>query len=746
MMAGRQHLRIGVFIPNGAQLLDLSPVDLFGMLSSAYLTACQLPAPLVNLGIPSTIHYISVPKIGSQVEMTASAFLRITKTIHDVEVQPGMLDILLIPGPDPASIFEEDVLKFVRHHAGWKGKGGEMADILSICTGCFILGQSGVLKGKRASGPRAIIPTLRKKFPDTVWVDDKRWVIDGNIWSSGGITNGQEMVAAYLREKLPGPVTEAVVAMAEVGEKGIEYSTGKTTATLWFVCKNTHELATAVQIIALYGLEVPCGDIIIPAVPDFPATFRITMAAIDPSAPAEIDENSDGATRPRATLKIIRQSSEGSDNDEEDDDPDYLQSLLAASDSEEEDSEEEELNGGPSDPAKSKKAQRQAALQQLMDSIHGDSDEEMEDTINGTNGTKEDKKGKAKATSDEEEDSEEESDDGEDIEIEEFVLCTLDTEKNYQQPLDITIAENESVFFKVSGTHTIYLTGNYVIPDDNGHNHHHEVYDSDDSEDEDYDLSPDEDELELDIDEDESDALDQLEDPRIIEVDTDEEEAPKLVKADKKGKNKRAADKIDEGTSLDEIMAKSLKPDEEPKLSKKQSKRLKKNDGQAVTVKSDEPKTEDPQSAKSDKSDKKVQFAKNLEQGPTGSAKAEVVTPVKESGKATLGVKTVNGVKIDDKKLGTGRVCKKGDRVSMRYIGKLTDGKVFDANKKGKPFSFKLGLGDVIQGWDIGVAGMAIGGERKITVPAHLAYGKKTIPGIPANSTLIFDLKLLEIK
>ena len=67
------------------------------------------------------------------------------------------------------------------------------------------------------------------------------------------------------------------------------------------------------------------------------------------------------------------------------------------------------------------------------------------------------------------------------------------------------------------------------------------------------------------------------------------------------------------------------------------------------------------------------------------------------------------------------------------------------ANKKGKPFSFKLGGGEVIKGWDIGVVGMSVGGERRITVPASLAYGSKAMPDIPANSTLIFDLKLLEV-
>ncbi len=70
----------------------------------------------------------------------------------------------------------------------------------------------------------------------------------------------------------------------------------------------------------------------------------------------------------------------------------------------------------------------------------------------------------------------------------------------------------------------------------------------------------------------------------------------------------------------------------------------------------------------------------------------------------------------------------------------------FTANKKGPPFSFTLGRGEVIKGWDIGVAGMKVGGERRLTIPANLAYGSQKQSGIPANSTLIFDVKLMGIK
>jgi transcriptional regulator GlxA family with amidase domain len=183
-MAASKHLRIGVFIPRTVQLLDISPIDLFGMLDPKYLAECKLSAPLIATGIPSTIHYIPTPTAGSHIELTAGATLQVSKTIQDPEVQAGKLDILLVPGPDPSAVFEEEVLEFVSKHAGWRGKNGETTVILSICTGCIVLGQSGVLKGRKATGPRAIVPQLEKDFPEVQWVDDKRWVHDGNIWSS----------------------------------------------------------------------------------------------------------------------------------------------------------------------------------------------------------------------------------------------------------------------------------------------------------------------------------------------------------------------------------------------------------------------------------------------------------------------------------------------------------------------------------------------------------------------------------
>jgi FK506-binding nuclear protein len=130
------------------------------------------------------------------------------------------------------------------------------------------------------------------------------------------------------------------------------------------------------------------------------------------------------------------------------------------------------------------------------------------------------------------------------------------------------------------------------------------------------------------------------------------------------------------------IEHKLSKAEEEPKLSKKQLKKLKNNKGEAVEVEKKADKADKTADAKSAKGDKKVQFAKNLEQGPTGPAAADKG--------AKLGVKVVNGVTLDDRKLGQGRVVKKGNKVGVRYIGKLQDGKVFDckiAPYHTRPFS-----------------------------------------------------------
>ena len=104
-------------------------------------------------------------------------------------------------------------------------------------------------------------------------------------------------------------------------------------------------------------------------------------------------------------------------------------------------------------------------------------------------------------------------------------------------------------------------------------------------------------------------------------------------------------------------------------------------------------------------------------------------------------------LEIETLKEGTGDEAVTGKKVTVHYVGTLTDGKKFDSSRdRGRGFSFTLGAGMVIKGWDQGVAGMKVGAVRKLTIPPHLAYGDKGFPGaIPPGSTLIFEVELLSV-
>ena len=119
--------------------------------------------------------------------------------------------------------------------------------------------------------------------------------------------------------------------------------------------------------------------------------------------------------------------------------------------------------------------------------------------------------------------------------------------------------------------------------------------------------------------------------------------------------------------------------------------------------------------------------------------------PTKVTGEPT---KTASGLEYWDIKVGTGAVAQVGQHVKVDYTGWLTNGKKFDSSVgTGKPFDFMLGAGQVIKGWDEGIAGMKVGGKRQLHIPPALAYGPAGYTTlIPPNSTLIFDVRLVEVK
>jgi len=127
---------------------------------------------------------------------------------------------------------------------------------------------------------------------------------------------------------------------------------------------------------------------------------------------------------------------------------------------------------------------------------------------------------------------------------------------------------------------------------------------------------------------------------------------------------------------------------------------------------------------------------------------AETATSQGENEKEEIMQESGSGLQYLDIRPGNGASPSPGSTVSVHYTGTLTDGTKFDSSHdRGKPFSFQIGLGKVIQGWDEGVMSMKVGGKRKLVIPPELGYGSAGAGGvIPPNATLVFEVELLDVK
>ncbi|KDQ21908.1 hypothetical protein BOTBODRAFT_26316 [Botryobasidium botryosum FD-172 SS1] len=324
---------------------------------------------------------------------------------------------------------------------------------------------------------------------------------------------------------------------------------------------------------------------------------------------------------------------------------------------------------------------------------------------------------------DEEDDEEEESTE----ERQDTIIASLIPGKIEAQQLDLVFVEQEDVILEVTGKNAVYLTGNYIeqgpsIPYDS---------DDEDSDEEGYGL----DEVSSDVEVSMGD-IDQLE----LGSEDDESRFEELDDAKPEpanGKKRKTTDAMDE----DEAPAIHLSKSQKKKLKaagglaipagegKKEKKAEVKKDGAKKEAKKDEPKKAEVTKKDGKKDGKEAH--KEKKEGKDKKSGKKYTTP--------------SGLVIEDHFVGDGPAARIGQRLKMRYILKLDNGKVIDKNTAGTPFAFRLGKGEVIKGWDEGLVGMTVGSERKLTVPSALGYGRQKIPDIPPNSTLHFEVKLLGV-
>ena len=221
-------LRIGVLVCPDVQLFDLSTIDLLGCMSINYLQQMPFLSDEFKALTP-TIEFVYVAPFAQgtastpapELSLTCNITLKATYTYDSLEVAPGTFDAIVVPGPSPDIKLESGALKWLKSQSEAQG-----TDILSVCTGLYVCAQAGIADGKSVSGPRGAQADLKAKYQSLKLVGNEyRWVKDGNLWSSGGITNGNDLMIAYARGSghFPAEVVDFSIGWCDVVDRGQLY-------------------------------------------------------------------------------------------------------------------------------------------------------------------------------------------------------------------------------------------------------------------------------------------------------------------------------------------------------------------------------------------------------------------------------------------------------------------------------------------------------------------------------------------
>uniref|UniRef100_A0A8D8XW03 FK506-binding protein n=1 Tax=Cacopsylla melanoneura TaxID=428564 RepID=A0A8D8XW03_9HEMI len=371
----------------------------------------------------------------------------------------------------------------------------------------------------------------------------------------------------------------------------------------------------------------------------------------------------------------------------------------------------------------------------------------------------------------------------------ETILCNLGKPNYLQERLDLNFIEGNTITLEVKGKAIVHLSGYFIYEqdgmddeDDSDLDEEESVDDEeleeadqkallalrkkmtknnkskfnastteddsdDDDDDDDEDDSMDVSDLAFDDDDDDEDEDDEDDDGEDNEDEDDDSEDEEVKVASpgstpmppaKKAKGNNSSALANNNTTP--ISAKKKKQQEAQQAKQNLSGKKNKGDKQSPQ-KQAAPLTNGNTTPGSNKK------KKNKENNASPNSNAGTPNNTKPEGNKTPKKSLEGGVIVEEIKVGQGVPAKSGKMVSVYYAGKLkSNNKQFDATTQGPGFKFRLGKGEVIKGWDVGLNGMRVGGKRRITIPAHMAYGNKgSPPAIPPNSTLVFDVELKNV-